>query len=104
MTVWQRCWFRLSVLMLCLFSLAVVPAEAAVPAEFADQLFVNVNAPTAFAVLPDQRMLVTQQSGQLRLVSIRKKPYHIKCGNRRTEARQANWQLSYTNGCASFGV
>jgi glucose/arabinose dehydrogenase len=68
MTVWQRCWSRLSVLMLCLFSLAVVPAEAAVPAEFADQLFVNVNAPTAFAVLPDQRMLVTQQSGQLRLV------------------------------------
>lgn len=68
MIAWQRCWFRVSFVIICVLCLAVVPIKAAVPAEFEDQLFVNVSAPTAFEVLPDGRMLVTQQSGLLRLV------------------------------------
>jgi glucose/arabinose dehydrogenase len=45
-----------------------VPADAAVPAGFADDLVTAVSAPTAFDFTPDGRMLVTTQSGVLRVV------------------------------------
>ena len=54
--------------------LAAVPgsapeASAAVASGFSDRRLVGVGAPTAVAQLPDGRLLVTQQSGLLRVVS-----------------------------------
>jgi glucose/arabinose dehydrogenase len=45
-----------------------LPAAAAVPAGFSDQLVTNLSAPTAIAFTPDRRMLVTTQSGTVRIV------------------------------------
>lgn len=44
-----------------------LPALAAVPAGFSDALVANVGAPTALAFTPDGRLLITQQSGSLRI-------------------------------------
>ena len=55
-------------------SLAVVPgrAEAAsIPAGFADNAVLRVPEPTAVAVTPDGRLLVTSKSGTLHLVDPR---------------------------------
>jgi glucose/arabinose dehydrogenase len=46
---------------------AAVGPAATVPADFADALVTNVPAPTALAFTPDGRMLITSQSGQLRV-------------------------------------
>ena len=43
-------------------------ATAAVPAGFTDSLVASVSAPTALAFTPDGRLLVTSQSGALRVV------------------------------------
>ena len=54
--------------MVLLAGLYAVPAsEATVPAGFADNLVTNVTAPTALAFTPDGRLLVTSQSGVLRI-------------------------------------
>ncbi|HEY3240467.1 MAG TPA: PQQ-dependent sugar dehydrogenase [Acidimicrobiia bacterium] len=42
-------------------------AEAAVPAGFADQFVASVASPTDVAFTPDGRMLITSQSGELRV-------------------------------------
>jgi glucose/arabinose dehydrogenase len=42
-------------------------ASAAVPSGFTDELVATVAAPTAFAFTPDGRMLITTQSGNLRV-------------------------------------
>ena len=47
----------------------LAPPARAVPENFVDELVAGgLSAPTALAVLPDGRMIVTQQSGQARLV------------------------------------
>ena len=43
-------------------------ATAAVPAGFTDSLVASVSAPTALAFAPDGRLLVTSQSGALRVI------------------------------------
>jgi glucose/arabinose dehydrogenase len=48
-------------------ALAASPGRAAVPAGFTDSLFVNVPAPTDVAFTPEGRLLVTSQSGTLRV-------------------------------------
>ena len=48
------------------FFLYAKPA-AAVPDGFEDGLVMSVDAPTALAFTPDERMLVTSKSGQLRV-------------------------------------
>ncbi len=49
-------------------SLLVGSPSGAQPADFTDERVVAVGSPTAFAFLPDGRMLVTRQGGQLLLV------------------------------------
>ncbi len=49
------------------FFLYAEPAAAAVPDGFEDGLVTSVDAPTALAFTPDDRMLVTSKSGQLRV-------------------------------------
>jgi glucose/arabinose dehydrogenase len=44
------------------------PAGAAVPAGFSDVLVTGIGAPTALAFTPDGRMLITTQTGSLRVV------------------------------------
>jgi glucose/arabinose dehydrogenase/PKD repeat protein len=53
-----------------LFSIVLpaAPAGAVVPAGFTDQLVTSVGGPTALAFTPDNRMLVTTQSGTVRVV------------------------------------
>jgi glucose/arabinose dehydrogenase len=49
---------------------AALPSSSAastVPADFEDALVVHVSAPTAIAFTPDGRMLITQQTGTLRV-------------------------------------
>src|SRR5262249_9436559 len=60
---------RLLVSLVPLVSLLVVaPLLAATPgASFADTLVANVSSPTALAFTPDGRLLITQQTGQLRV-------------------------------------
>lgn len=65
-----RLTLSLVLLVLALGPTPATPAPAApqaVPAGFADQLVVNVSAPTALAFLPDGRLLAASQTGQLRL-------------------------------------
>jgi len=50
-----------------LVALATPPVRAAVPAGFTDSLFVAVPAPTDVAFTPEGRILVTSQSGTLRV-------------------------------------
>ncbi|HEX6596617.1 MAG TPA: PQQ-dependent sugar dehydrogenase [Acidimicrobiales bacterium] len=49
-------------------ALGPLPAAAAVPAGFADQLVASVASPTAMAFTPDGRLLVTTQGGTVRVV------------------------------------
>ncbi|MFN8446823.1 MAG: PQQ-dependent sugar dehydrogenase [Caldilineaceae bacterium] len=57
-------------LLLCLLFFLVfdyTSLQAAIPAGFADQLVADVPGPTALAFTPDGRLLITQQTGQLRV-------------------------------------
>ncbi|MGH8975840.1 MAG: PQQ-dependent sugar dehydrogenase, partial [Acidimicrobiia bacterium] len=45
------------------------PAQASVPAGFADQLVAAVPVPTDVAFTPDGRILVTSQTGELRVIT-----------------------------------
>jgi glucose/arabinose dehydrogenase len=51
-----------------LLGLAPAPRAEAEPVVFADAIVAKVTAPTALAWTPDGRMLITQDSGQLRIV------------------------------------
>lgn len=54
---------------LCVLALlALRPAAAALPPNFTDELVATVPRPTAMAFLPDGRLLVAQQTGELRIV------------------------------------
>ncbi|HYC88414.1 MAG TPA: PQQ-dependent sugar dehydrogenase [Thermoanaerobaculia bacterium] len=55
-------------LRLVLVLLAATPLLAAVPAGFSDTLVATIGGPTALAFTPDGRLLVTTQSGSLRVV------------------------------------
>lgn len=55
-------------LVAALLAATAAPASAAVPAGFVDELVERVPAPTALAFTPDGRMLVTTQSGELRVI------------------------------------
>jgi glucose/arabinose dehydrogenase/PKD repeat protein len=44
------------------------PSEAALPPDFIDELVASVPRPTAMAFLPDGRLLVAQQTGDLRVI------------------------------------
>jgi len=50
--------------------LATGPASpaGALPDDFVDELVIRIGSPTAFDFLPDGRMLVTTQGGELRIV------------------------------------
>ena len=50
-----------------LMLLTVAPLAAAVPAGFTDSLVVTLGSPTALAFTPDGRLLITRQSGILRI-------------------------------------
>ena len=49
------------------FALAASTAQAALPPNFFDELVTSVGAPTALAFTPDGRMLITRQTGTLRV-------------------------------------
>lgn len=55
------------VLTLCLTLLSQSAGAATVPAGFTDELVLNAGAPTALAFTPDGRLLVTTQSGTIRV-------------------------------------
>ena len=55
-------------LMLFISLLSTLPLSAAIPTGFVDQVVANVAGPTALAFTPDGRLLIAQQSGQLRIV------------------------------------
>jgi glucose/arabinose dehydrogenase len=60
--------YVLGVLALLVQLLAAAPLMAAnVPAQFTDALVTNISSPTALAFTPDGRLLITQQTGQLRV-------------------------------------
>jgi glucose/arabinose dehydrogenase len=59
--------WNLRLLMAGLFALATPLAAATVPAGFTDTLLFSLGSPTALAFIPDGRMLVTTQGGQLRV-------------------------------------
>ncbi|MGH2795002.1 MAG: PQQ-dependent sugar dehydrogenase, partial [Actinomycetota bacterium] len=46
---------------------AVIPARAAVPAGFVDELVATLGAPTAMVFTPDGRLLITTQQGRVRV-------------------------------------
>src|SRR5947199_6957536 len=59
---------RALALTLLMYAVAALPLLAAIPpAGFADALVTNVASPTALAFTPDRRLLITQQTGQLRV-------------------------------------
>lgn len=60
-------WRVTGMLMLMSFVMSALPAYAVVPAQFDDQPVVTIGGPTAFAFLPDESMLITQQNGQVTL-------------------------------------
>ena len=63
-----RLGYVLGVLALLVQLLAAAPLMAAnVPAQFTDALVTNISSPTALAFTPDGRLLITQQTGQLRV-------------------------------------
>ena len=49
------------------FALAASTAQAALPPNFFDELVTSVGSPTALAFTPDGRMLITRQTGTLRV-------------------------------------
>lgn len=51
-----------------LATVATVPAAVTTPAGFSDSVVAQLATPTGMAWTPDGRMLVTQDSGQLRVV------------------------------------
>src|SRR5688572_17476675 len=50
-----------------LILLTVTPLGATVPAGFTDSLVTSLGSPTALAFTPDGRLLITRQSGVLRI-------------------------------------
>src|SRR4051794_22803679 len=68
----RRTTVQLAVLILVAGLAVVVPGRpsdaATVPAGFTDQHVADVASPTAMAFLPDGRLLVTTQPGQLRVI------------------------------------
>lgn len=70
-----RCWLRRRrdcsrALLLLIFLLGVLAPRslwAATPVGFADQVVADLPGPTALAFTPDGRLLITQQTGQLRV-------------------------------------
>ena len=57
-----------SLLVLFISLLFTLPLSAAIPTGFVDEVVANVAGPTALAFTPDGRLLIAQQSGQLRIV------------------------------------
>jgi glucose/arabinose dehydrogenase/PKD repeat protein len=58
----------LALTLLLMYAVAALPLLAATPPTgFADALVTNVASPTALAFTPDRRLLITQQTGQLRV-------------------------------------
>lgn len=63
----RRAWSAAAGLVVLSSFWSPAPARAAVPAGFTDSLFVSVPVPTDVAFTPDGRVLVTSQSGTLRV-------------------------------------
>ncbi len=61
-------WLLLALIGALILPLASQARARAVPADFVDELVTSVTAPTDLNWTPDGRMLITQQSGQLRVV------------------------------------
>src|SRR5215212_5972955 len=57
----------LAAMMLALSLLNRGPSTNALPSQFEDVVVTSVSAPTALAFTPDKRMLITTQSGRLRI-------------------------------------
>ena len=61
--------FRYRILLALGVALAAGAVTAAPPAGFADTLVAAVDDPTALAFTPDGRLLVTSQTGKLRVIA-----------------------------------
>jgi glucose/arabinose dehydrogenase len=57
----------IAAMMLAITILNHGPSASALPSQFEDKVITNVSAPTALAFTPDKRMLITSQSGVLRI-------------------------------------